>query len=44
MNFKDIVKMVCDLAQTEVGTASEVSDIKNYYVLIMLMAGVIDDF
>jgi len=26
------------------GTASEIKDIKNYYVLVMLMAGVIDDF
>eukprot|EP00349_Pseudokeronopsis_sp_Brazil_P006730 CAMPEP_0202959706 /NCGR_PEP_ID=MMETSP1396-20130829/3880_1 /ASSEMBLY_ACC=CAM_ASM_000872 /TAXON_ID= /ORGANISM="Pseudokeronopsis sp., Strain Brazil" /LENGTH=41 /DNA_ID= /DNA_START= /DNA_END= /DNA_ORIENTATION= len=36
--------MICDLAQIELGTASEIKDIKNYYVLVMMMAGVIDDF
>jgi hypothetical protein len=36
--------MVCDLAQIEFGTASEVKQIKNYYVLVLMMAGVIDDF
>ncbi len=28
----------------EYGTVSEIKDIKNYYVLVILMAGVIDDF
>lgn len=41
--FKDIVKFVCDLAQMEYGTASDVKQIRNYYVLVLLMAGVIDD-
>lgn len=36
--------MVCDIAQIEFGTASEVRHIKNYYVLVLMMAGVIDDF
>ena len=27
----------------EVGTVDNVSDIRNYYVLVLLMAGVIDD-
>jgi hypothetical protein len=28
----------------ELGTASDIKQIKNYYVLVMLMAGMIDDF
>ena len=28
----------------EYGTVSDIKHIKNYYVLVMLMAGVIDDF
>lgn len=31
------------MALMEFGTAINVSDIKNYYVLVLLMAGVIDD-
>jgi len=42
--FKDILKLVCDIAQMEYGTASDIKQIKNYYVLTILMAGVIDDF
>jgi hypothetical protein len=42
--FRDIIKQVCDLAQVEYGTAGEVKLIKNYYLLIIMMAGVIDDF
>jgi hypothetical protein len=41
--YKPIVKFVCDLAQCEVGTASDARHIKNYYVLTLLMAGIIDD-
>ena len=44
VNFRDIIKMVCDLAQIEYGTASDVKSIRNYYILVILMAGVIDDF
>ncbi len=28
----------------EYGTVSDIKDIKNYFVFVMLMAGVIDDF
>ena len=28
----------------ELGTATDAKQIKNYYVLVLLMAGVIDDF
>jgi len=44
VNFKAIIKLVCDLAQIEFGTISDIKQIQNYYVLIILMAGVIDDF
>lgn len=35
---------MCDIAQIEFGTSAELHSIKNYYVLVILMAGVIDDF
>ena len=44
VNFTHIIKMVCDIAQIEYGTISDIKQIKNYYVLVVLMAGVIDDF
>jgi hypothetical protein len=40
----NIIKFVCDVAQTELGTVSDATEINNYYVLNILMAGVIDDF
>ena len=43
INYKSIVQFVCDLAQMEYGTASDATHIKNYYVLTLLMAGIIDD-
>lgn len=43
VNYKSIVKFVCDMAQLDFGTASDATDIKNYYVLTILMAGLIDD-
>lgn len=43
VKFQNIIKVVCDFAQTEYGTASDPKYIKNYYVLILLMAGMIDD-
>ena len=43
VNYKKIVQFVCDLAQMEFGTASDATHIKNYYVVTLLMAGVIDD-
>lgn len=42
--FRFIIKLICDLAQMEYGTASDIKQIRNYYVLVILMAGVIDDF
>lgn len=41
--YRPIVKFVCDLAQMDFGTASDATHIKNYYVLTLLMAGIIDD-
>lgn len=43
VNYKAIVKHVCDLAQMDFGTAPDPSSIRNYYVLTILMAGLIDD-
>lgn len=43
INYKPIVKFVCDLAMGDIGTASDATHIKNYYVLILLMAGIVDD-
>lgn len=43
VNYKAIVKYVCDLAQMDFGTASDPTAIRNYYVLTILMAGLIDD-
>lgn len=44
VNFKDIIKLVSDLAKVEFATAIDIKQIKNYYILVLLMAGVIDDF
>ena len=38
-----IIKYVCDMAQMEYGTCEDVTQIKNYYVMTLLMAGVVDD-
>jgi hypothetical protein len=38
----DIVKFVCDLAERE--GQDSIKDIKNYYVLVIMMAGMVDDF
>ena len=43
VNYKPIVQFICDMAQMEYGTASDATHIKNYYVLTILMAGLIDD-
>ena len=48
--YKSIIKIVCDLAQDELGSESsedpieDIRKVKNYYVLTLLMAGMIDDF
>jgi len=41
--FKDLSKLCCDIAENEFHNATDVRQIKNYYVLTILMAGVIDD-
>ena len=43
VNYKAIVQFVCDLAQMDFGTAADATSIRNYYVLTILMAGLIDD-
>lgn len=35
------MKFVCDLGQKEIESSEH---IKNYYVLVLMMAGVVDDF
>lgn len=48
--YKSIIKIVCDLAQSELGSEAtsdpieDIQKVKNYYVLTLLMAGMIDDF
>jgi len=44
VQFRSIVKFVCDLAMTELGTVEDPTEICNYFVLTLFMAGVIDDF
>jgi hypothetical protein len=38
-----MIQYVCDMAQMEYGTCEDVTQIKNYYVLVLMMAGMIDD-
>jgi hypothetical protein len=40
--YKNIIKFVCDLAQKEM--SEDIMELKNYYVLTLLMAGMVDDF
>ena len=40
--YKEVIKIVCDLAQVE--QQEDIKKVKNYYVLTLLMAGMIDDF
>ena len=44
VQFRDIIKLASDLAELEYGFIQDIRQIKNYYVLAILMAGVIDDF
>lgn len=41
--FREIIKIVCDLAENEYFKAADLKEIKNYYILTILMAGCIDD-
>ena len=43
VNYRAVVKFVCDLAQLDYGTTADPSSIRNYYVLTILMTGIIDD-
>ena len=40
--YKNILKLVCDLAEKEM--EDDIHELKNYYVLTLLMAGMVDDF
>jgi hypothetical protein len=43
--YKNIIKQVCDLAEGELGVGeSDINQVQNYYVLTLLMAGMVDDF
>lgn len=41
--FAQIFKFVCDLAEKEIQDSSNINGLKNYYVLTLLMAGLVDD-
>lgn len=41
--FRDMLRFVCDLANLELSAFKVSRKIKNYYVLVILMAGTIDD-
>lgn len=43
VKFKRVFQHVCELGAREFGETKDVQNVKNYYVLIILMAGVIDD-
>jgi hypothetical protein len=42
--YKQVIKFVCDLARAELDGGSDITQLRNYYVLTLLMAGMIDDF
>ena len=42
VNYTGMIKWVCDMAESEF-TKQDVAQIHNYYVLVLMMAGVIDD-
>lgn len=42
--YQQVLKFVCDIAQNEMSKSDGVNGLKNYFVLIILMAGMIDDF
>ena len=43
VNYTAIIKFVCDLAESEFAKIEDCTQCNNYYVLVLLMAGVIDD-
>ena len=42
--YKSILQFVCDLASNEIEECGDIRNLKNYFVLTLLMAGMIDDF
>lgn len=46
--YQKVIKQVCDLAELEMRATdsdeTSIHEVKNYYVLILQMAGMIDDF
>jgi hypothetical protein len=44
VKFSPLIKLICDLAQLEFGFNRGIKSIKNYFIVAVLMAGVIDDF
>lgn len=42
--FSAVLKFVCDIANNEMKKAGGIVNLKNYFVLTILMAGMIDDF
>lgn len=46
VKFSPLIKLICDLASLEFGSGrfGGIKSIKNYFVVAVLMAGVIDDF
>ena len=43
VNAKTILKYVCDMAQMEYGISEDVTQIRNFYVVVLMLAGMIDD-
>lgn len=43
VNAKTILKHVCDMAQMEYGISEDVTQIRNFYVVVLMLAGMIDD-
>jgi hypothetical protein len=41
--YSSLLKMVCDLAEKEM-LHEDIANVKNYYILTILMAGMVDDF
>lgn len=42
--FKSVLQFVCDMAKQDMDGSKQIRNLKNYYVLTLLMAGMIDDF
>ena len=42
--YSSVLKFVIDLAKDEMKNAGHITHLKNYFVLTILMAGMIDDF